>query len=490
MIATSSQASGFYNSHIPPNIFRAYDIRGIVDTELSAEVVELIAEAIGGEALDHGIDSLLVGYDGRLSSPALCEALISGIRRSGCNVIQLGMVPTPVLYFATHHSEFDSGVMLTASHNPANYNGIKIVFHQTCLAENQIQAIRQRVERSLQRDSENLQRHDKNSQRLDKNSPDSLNITSHYIQRIVSDINLHRPLKVVIDCGNAVPGNIAPQLFQSLGCEVTPLFCEIDGHFPNHHPDPTVPDNLLKLAARVKQQQADLGLAFDGDGDRLGVVDEQGQFVNADHIIAVLLCQIAPDYPGEPVVFDVKCSRNLARLITDKGMKPVMHNSGHSLMKQKMQETGAPLGGEFAAHLFIKDRWYGFDDGLYAAARLLEILSQQAKPASALFSILPPSVNTPELKLPVSDQHKHTLMQQLIAHADKLEAEELITIDGIRAEFADGWGLIRASNTSPALLLRFEADTLRALHHIQARFQSLLSETDKTLGQTLAQVLA
>lgn len=462
----STTPSASLQAAVPASIFRAYDIRGIVDTELTATAVGLISRAIGSEARDQGITRLLVGFDGRLSSPMLSRALIDGLLDSGCEVVNLGLVPTPLLYFAANTSDTDSGVMLTASHNPANYNGIKIVFRRSSLAANQIQEIRQRI----------LDRrfHHGQGRLIDRD------LRQTYRQAIADNVALSRRLKVVVDCGNAVPGVVAPQLFRDLGCTVYPLFCEVDGHFPNHHPDPTVPANLELLADQVRSRKADLGVAFDGDGDRLGLVTEQGEFIAADRLLMLLARDILPRYPGAPVVFDVKCSRALAQLITELGGKPIMHRSGHSFMKQKMQATGAPLGGEFAAHVFIKDRWYGFDDGLYTAARLLEILSRQQTPASELFAALTGGISTPEIKLPVAEDRKFALMARLEALASFPDGR-IIDLDGIRVEFEHGWGLIRASNTSPALLMRFEADDETALADIQARFKALIRRADTSI---------
>lgn len=457
---------------IPASIFRAYDIRGIVDTELTTEVVTQIAHAIGSEAREQGIERLLVAYDGRLSSPQLSRALIDGLLASGCDVVNLGLVPTPLLYFAAHTSDTDSGVMLTASHNPANYNGIKIVFRRNSLADNQIQEIHQRIldKRFQQGQGREFER----------------DVRADYRQAIANNINLERPLKVVVDCGNAVPGVVAPQLFRDLGCEVHPLYCEVDGHFPNHHPDPTIPGNLRLLADQVKNLQADVGVAFDGDGDRLGLVTEAGEFIAADRLLMLLAQDILPRYPGAPVVFDVKCSRALVRVINELHGEPVMHRSGHSFMKQKMQETGAPLGGEFAAHVFLKDRWYGFDDGLYTAARLLEILSRRSASASEVFAALPGGISTGEIKLPMAEDKKFAFMARLEELAVFPDGH-LITLDGIRVEFEHGWGLIRASNTSPALLMRFEADDNAALQDIQQRFKALIQRADKTIDLNFSQ---
>ena len=451
---------------IPASIFRAYDIRGIVEEQLTEDSVRQISRGIGSEALAYGIDTLLVGFDGRLSSPSLSRALTAGLLSTGCKVVNLGMVPTPLLYYASHTSGIESGVMLTASHNPANYNGLKVVFKQACLAPKQIQKIRRRVEQGQLTDG--------------AGSYSELSIQPRYIEEICSSVSLGRKLKLVVDCGNAVPGLVAPELFRALFCEVEPLFCDIDGNFPNHHPDPTEADNLASLSARVVASQADLGIAFDGDGDRLGIVTNLGEAVDADKILMLLVKHIAPKYPAAPIIYDVKCSSNLARVITAMGAIPVMHRSGHSFMKQKMQETGAPLGGEFSAHIFIKDRWFGFDDGLYAAARVLEILSHLQHSAHEEFASFPSSLNTPEIKLPVPEAAKFELMQRIIDKA-KFPGAKVVLLDGLRVEYSDGWGLVRASNTSAALLLRFEADTLPRLRAIQASFKALIHSADKGL---------
>lgn len=451
---------------IPASIFRAYDIRGIAEQELSEDNVRLIGQAIGSEAQDHGIDTLLVGYDGRLSSPALSVALIAGLRRSGCDVVSLGLVPTPLLYFATHTSGFDSGVMLTASHNPANYNGMKIVFNRTSLADNQIQTIRSRIETDQFRTGDGEYR--------------EIEIDQGYIQDVCRRITLNKPLKVVIDCGNAVPGKIAPELFSALGCDVQPIFCEIDGRFPNHHPDPTVPENLTALADEVLATKADVGIAFDGDGDRVGLITNRGEFVNADRMLMLLVESIVPNFPGRSVVFDVKCSSKLGELVERCGANAVMHRSGHSFMKQKMKETDAILGGEFAAHIFIHDDWFGFDDGLYVAARLLKIISDSEQSSDELFAQQVTGICTPEIKIAVPEEEKFALMERLLGLAN-FEDCRVLTLDGLRVEYPDGWGLVRASNTSPALLLRFEADTEARLIEIQAVFKALIHSADKNL---------
>ena len=466
MTLMEMQQTPIDRNSIPASIFRAYDIRGIVEEQLNTDSVRQIGQAIGSEALFKGINSLLLGFDGRLSSPHLSQALIEGLCRSGCNVVSLGMIPTPLLYFATHVTEFASGVMLTASHSPANYNGLKIVFNRSCLADNEIQNICARLEQGNL-----LNGHGTYSE---------IDIKADYIENVSSGIKLKRRLKIVLDCGNAVAGEIAPLLFRSIGCEVIPLFCDIDGRFPNHHPDPTVAENLEMLAQEVLGSKADLGIAFDGDGDRVGLVSNLGEFIDADRLLMLLVKQIAPLYPGSPIIFDVKCSSKLAALIAEYGAVPVMHRSGHSFMKQKMQETGAPLGGEFAAHIFIQDRWFGFDDGLYAGARILEILSALDHPASEEFALLTTGISTPEIKVPVAEEQKFELMQRLLELAN-FPGANLVTLDGLRVEYEDAWGLVRASNTSPALLLRFEADTAQRLADMKAAFKALILGADKTL---------
>ena len=452
---------------IPASIFRAYDIRGLVDEQLTENSVELISRAIGSEALANGIASLLVGFDGRLSSPILSKSLITGLQSAGCNVVNLGLNPTPLLYFATHVSSHSSGVMLTASHNPSNYNGLKIVFNQNCLADNQIQRIKHRI--------------DNNQLSSGEGTYQDLNIIDAYLEDVSERINLKRPLSLIIDCGNAVPATVAPNLFKLLGCEVTPLYCDIDGSFPNHHPDPTLPENLAALAKQVVNTGADLGIALDGDGDRLGIVTNKGEFIDADKMLMLLVENILPNYAKAPVVFDVKCSSELAVKISSIGGKPVMHRSGHSFMKQKMRETGAPIGGEYAAHIFFKDRWFGFDDGIYTAARIVEILSSQDKSSSEVFGAFNSTLSTPEIKLEVDEESKFGLIDRLLELAEFPEGK-LITLDGLRVEFADGWGLIRASNTSPALLLRFEASNEERLNEIKKAFKALISRVDNRIS--------
>lgn len=451
---------------LPASIFRAYDIRGIAGSELSSDNVRLIAKAIASEALSLGIDTLFVGFDGRVSSPELSPVLIEGIISTGCNVINLGLIPSPVLYYATHTHACGSGVMLTASHNPADYNGLKMVFKRECLAENQIQKIRTRAESEIFANG--------------KGKCEHLDIKATYIDDIGSKINLAKPMRIVVDCGNAVPGVVAPDLFEKLGCEVFPLFCEVDGRFPNHHPDPTVSKNLTHLCQKVVETNADLGIAFDGDGDRVAVVTNRGEIISTDKLLMLLIKSIAPLYPKQAIIFDVKCSRAIAELATELGAVPIMHRSGHSLMKQKMIETGAPLGGEFAAHIFIKDRWYGFDDGLYVAARAVEILSELSHSASEEFKSIVTPLSTPEIKVEVDESAKFDLIESMKLIAD-FPSATIIDLDGLRIEFDYGWGLIRASNTSSALLLRFEAQTTAQIDDLKSQFKALIHCADKTL---------
>jgi phosphomannomutase/phosphoglucomutase len=442
------------------DIFRAYDIRGIVGQGLDAVSVRLIGQAIGSEAIDAGERRLIVGADARLSSPELFVALKSGILSSGCSIIDLGIVPTPLVYFATHTLIADSGVMLTGSHNPRDYNGIKIVLKRQTLADNQISHLHERIVT--------------NALHTGKGSSISFDIKQAYITAITSTIALHKPFKVVVDCGNGVAGLVAPDLFKALGCTVIRLYCEMDGNFPHHHPDPTRYENLKDLIAKVEQEQADLGIAFDGDGDRLGLVTNTCSVVDADHMLLAFAMDILPDNPGAKVVYDVKSSHHLARVITAAQGIPVMCKSGHSYVKQKLRETDALLGGEYSAHIFFKHRWYGFDDGMYAAARFLELMDKYQTTAQHLLDKLPPSVSTPELFIPVDEKDKFDLVAMLREHLH-FEQARLNYLDGIRADFAWGWGLIRASNTTPSLGLRFEADTAAELAHIQDLFRTAIT---------------
>lgn len=442
-------------------IFKAYDIRGIVGKTLNAEVARQIGQAIGSESQARGQDTIIVARDGRHSGPTLVEALSAGIMASGCNVIDIGMVPTPVLYFATFHLDSNSGVMVTGSHNPPDYNGFKVVLAGETLSGDAIQQLYQRiVKQDLAQGQGNYH---------------TRSVDNEYLQRITSDIKLQKPLKVCIDCGNGVAGKLAPTLYKSLGCEVTELFCDVDGDFPNHHPDPSRPENLQDLIKALAAGDYDIGFAFDGDGDRLGLVTPDGQVVWPDRQMILFARDILQRQPGAEIIYDIKCSRVLHQEIEKAGGKPLMWKTGHSFIKAKLKETGAQLAGEMSGHIFFKERWYGFDDGLYAGARMLEILSQQDQSANDLFRALPNTINTPELQLKVAEGENHALIKKMVALADFPDAR-LTTIDGIRADFEDGWGLVRASNTTPVLVLRFEGRDEQALQRIQDQFAKLIKQ--------------
>lgn len=454
---------------LPASIFKAYDIRGIVDDTLTEEIVRQLGLALGTLAQERGEHSICIGYDGRLSSPGLAEALADGIVQTGTDVITLGMVTTPMLYFATHYlAQTSSGVMLTGSHNPPQYNGLKMVIAGETLSSEAIQALRQRII------TQQFQ------QAPEPGSISTYDIYPAYHEAIVSDIQLARPMRVVIDCGNGVAGAYAPALFTALGCQVTPLFCEVDGHFPNHHPDPVEAKNLQDVIASLQTGDAEIGLAFDGDGDRLGVVTKQGKIIHSDRQLMLFVEDVLAQQPGSSVVFDVKSTRHLSPWIREYGGKPVIWKTGHSLMKAKIKETGAAIGGELSGHLFFNDakegkpRWFGFDDGLYSAARLLEIVSRSPD-ASAVLDALPDSVNTPELQIAMQEGEAHAFIASLQQSAQFPEAIEMVAIDGLRVEYADGFGLIRASNTTPVLTLRFEADSQSALTRIQQAFRQVLA---------------
>lgn len=446
-------------SHLDPSIFRAYDIRGIVGTSLDADTAYWIGRAVGSESLACGESNVVVGRDGRLSGPLLLEALTRGLIESGCTVLDLGMVPTPLVYFGTYQLEATSGVMVTGSHNPPDYNGFKVVITGDTLANERITALYQRIA------SQNLTRGHGSVQQVDLLDP--------YVRYITDDIAIGKPLNVVVDCGNGVAGVIAPRLLESIGCTVIPLYCEVDGTFPNHHPDPGKPENLQDLIHKVREVGADLGLAFDGDADRLGVVTNTGEIIYPDRLMMLLAKDVVSRNPGCDIIYDVKCSRRLSALISRCGGRPIMWKTGHSLMKAKLYETGALLAGEMSGHIFFKERWFGFDDGMYAAARLLEILSLDNDSVDRVFARYPVSPSTPELTIEVTEGSKFALIDALQASADWGEGS-VNTLDGIRVDYPHGWGLIRASNTTPMLVLRFEGDTENDLQHIQNLFRDQL----------------
>ena len=440
-------------------IFKAYDIRGIVERTLTVEAVEAIGQAIGSEAQARGKRALCVGRDGRLSGPVLSQALARGLQKSGVDVIDIGRVTTPILYFATHHLGTGSGVMVTGSHNPPDYNGLKMMLAGETLSGDDIQKLRRRLEAGdLKRGAGNIHSQD---------------VGKAYLERVTGDIKLKRKMRIAVDCGNGIPGAFAPALYRKLGCEVEELFCEVDGTFPNHHPDPSQPENLKDLIAALKKGNAEIGLAFDGDGDRLGVVTKAGKVIFPDRQLMLFAADVLKRNPGAEILFDVKCTRNLAPWIRKHGGKPTMWKTGHSLIKAKMKETGALLAGEMSGHIFFKERWYGFDDGLYAGARLLEYLSS-VPDISAALDELPDSVNTPELQIKLKEGENYALIEKLQKTATFPDAREVITIDGLRVEYADGFGLARSSNTTPVVVLRFEADDKTALKRIQADFRRVL----------------
>ncbi|NHN38782.1 phosphomannomutase/phosphoglucomutase [Pseudomaricurvus alcaniphilus] len=452
---------------LPGNVFRAYDIRGIATTEITAEFARLVGQAVASEALAAGETALYVARDGRSHSPELCEALIEGVLSTGCQMIYLGAVPTPLLYFATCEFEAsNSGVMVTASHNSAEYNGFKIVIQGKTLVAEGVQRIKQRMSSGdlFQGRGERLEQQ----------------VIADYIDRIFSDVALAGSVKLVVDAGNGITGEVAPLLFEELGCEVVPLHCEVDGRFPNHDPDPTIVANLQDLIATVQSSGADLGVALDGDGDRLVVVTPKGDIIWPDRLLMLFARDIVSGNPGADVLFDVKSTRELNALVSSYGGRPIMWKTGHSNMKTKMQETGALVGGEMSGHIFIKDRWYGFDDGMYAAARLLEIMTLRDQDIDSLFASFPSPPSTPELKIAVNEADKFALIEQLKKQA-QFENGSANTLDGMRVEFPTGWGLVRASNTSAALTLRFEADSEEELQAIQALFKRELSKVDSSL---------
>ncbi|NIC05878.1 phosphomannomutase/phosphoglucomutase [Billgrantia bachuensis] len=456
------------NSSVPASIFRAYDIRGIVDDTLTEATVEKIGRAIGSEAAARNESTVVVARDGRLSGPRLSEALIRGLTAAGRDVVDIGMVPTPVLYFATHVLEGTaSGVMVTGSHNPPDYNGFKIVLGGETLSGEAITALYQRIEADDLAEGQGSVRQD--------------DLRDAYLERILGDVKLERPLKAVVDCGNGVAGELGPKLIERLGAETIPLFAEVDGNFPNHHPDPGKLENLQDVIRKVKETGADIGLAFDGDGDRLGVVTPSGKLIYPDHLMMAFAEDMLSRNPGARVIFDVKCTGNLAGVVERAGGTPEMWRTGHSLIKARMKETGAALAGEMSGHIFFQERWYGFDDGLYGAARLLEILSKQEEDADAFFARYPQDIGTPEINVHVTDENKFDLVDKLAREGDFGNDGVKTTLDGIRVDYPDGWGLCRASNTTPVLVLRFEGKSDAALERIRHCFADALKQVDPAL---------
>lgn len=446
---------------LPPEIFKAYDIRGIVNKTLTVENVERIGQSLGSEARARNQKRFIVGRDGRRSGPELSAALCRGLASSGCDVVDIGMVPTPVVYFAVQHLGAGSGVAVTGSHNPPDYNGLKMVIGGVTLSGDAIQKLRIRLLN--------------NEIVTGRGTITQADVRSDYLDRIANDVKLARPMRVAVDCGNGVAGELAPQLLNRLGCQITELFCQIDGSFPNHHPDPSKPENLADLITEINKGGYDVGLALDGDGDRLGVVSPDGNVIWPDRQMVLYARDVLSRHPGGEIIYDVKCSRTLDKEIRKAGGRPIMWKTGHSFIKAKLKETGALLAGEMSGHIFFKERWYGFDDGIYTAARLLELLARDPRPTQEIFASLPNTVNTPELNLKLAEGEHFALIKELVKRAHFPDAK-LTTIDGLRADFPDGFGLVRASNTTPVLVFRFEADNQAALQRIQGRFRELLEQ--------------
>ncbi|OAJ64501.1 phosphomannomutase/phosphoglucomutase [Paraburkholderia ginsengiterrae] len=452
---------------ISKSIFKAYDIRGVIGKTLDADAARSIGRAFGTEVRAQGGDAVVVARDGRLSGPELIQALSDGLRAAGVDVVNVGMVPTPVGYFAASvplqlgsgERRVDSCIVVTGSHNPPDYNGFKMVLRGAAIYGEQILALHQRiVDENFSEGSGTYAEYD---------------IADAYLDRIASDVKLARPIKIVVDTGNGVAGGLAPKLFKKLGCELVELFTEIDGNFPNHHPDPAHPENLQDVIRALKATDAEIGFAFDGDGDRLGVVTKDGQIIYPDRQLMLFAEEVLSRNKGAQIIYDVKCTRNLAKWVKDKGGEPLMWKTGHSLVKAKLRETGAPLAGEMSGHVFFKDRWYGFDDGLYTGARLLEILTRVADP-SKLLNSLPNSNSTPELQLKLEEGENFELIARLQKNAQFTGADDVVKIDGLRVEYPDGFGLARSSNTTPVVVMRFEADNDAALKRIQEDFRRVI----------------
>ncbi len=446
---------------LSPSIFKAYDIRGIVPSTINEDMARGLGRAFGTMAMQQGERTVAVGRDGRLSGPGLADALMAGLQDAGVAVIDVGMVTTPMLYFAAN-TLCHSGIQVTGSHNPKDYNGFKMVLGGRAIYGDDIQALRT----TMEADSWVLQ--SGGSRRAE-------DVLANYTARIVGDIKLARPIKIVVDCGNGIAGASAPAILRAIGCEVTELFSEVDGNFPNHHPDPSKPENLRDLMAALKSGDAELGLAFDGDGDRLGIVTRDGDNIYPDRQMMLFARDVLSRVPGGTIIFDVKCSQRLAPTIEAAGGKALMFKTGHSLIKAKMREVDSPLGGEMSGHIFFKERWYGFDDGTYAGCRLLEIVSR-APDAGVLLNALPTSFSTPELNVQCAEGEPHSVVTQLVAKASFAAPAVINTIDGVRVDWPDGFGLIRASNTTPVLVLRFEGHTPEALHRIEADMLALLRQ--------------
>ena len=449
--------------NVPAEIFKAYDIRGIVDDTITDEITYKIGQSIGSEIIATGKNSIVIGRDGRLSGPRLATALADGLRAAGVDVTDIGVAPSPVVYFSAYQLNISSCVAITGSHNPPNYNGFKIVVDGTTLSAERIQTLRQRI---LSKDLT-----------TGSGSFKKMEIIDDYIKKVSNDIKLARKMKIVIDCGNGVGGATAPKLFRDLGCDVIDLYSEVDGNFPNHHPDPAKLENLQDLIKAVQEHNAEIGLAFDGDADRLGIVTPKGEVIWPDRQMILFARDILSRNPGTEIIYDVKCSRTLATEIEAAGGKATMWRTGHSFIKTKLKETGAALAGEMSGHIFFKERWFGFDDGVYAGARLLELLSKMDDTPQTVFDSLPNTMNTPELHIEMDNFGEHyELMKELVINAH-FPDNKVSTFDGLRVDFAQGFGLIRPSNTTPVLVMRFEGDTQADLDAIQDRFRTLILQT-------------
>jgi len=453
-------------SNLNPAIFKMYDIRGIVATDLTPDTVRLIGQAFATECLKRNVNEVCIGRDGRLHSKELSVALTEGLNAGGCDVIDVGMVPTPVLYFATHHLNTGTGIMVTGSHNPPEYNGLKMSMAGKTLYGDDITTLYNLIE------SDELNQGSGNYREQD--------LLDVYLERIVSDVKLARPMKIAVDCGNGVAGVIATKLFERLGCEVTELFCDVDGNFPNHHPDPSKIENLQDICASIKNNGLELGLAFDGDGDRVGVIDDKQNIIWPDRQMILYSEDVLSREPGALIIYDVKTSYHLGKEITKMGGEHLMWKTGHSLIKAKMKETNAALAGEMSGHIFFKERWYGFDDGLYSAARMLEILSKKQGTSSEVFSALPDSFNTPELQIQFDEGEHHIFMDKFKSASNFADAE-VSTVDGMRVTWSKGWGLIRPSNTTPCLVLRFEAEDEASLQQVQKKFREQILTIDSSI---------
>jgi phosphomannomutase/phosphoglucomutase len=466
MLASQQPAAVAAKIDISATIFRAYDIRGVVGETLSEDVVTLLGRGFGSEVFERGHNAVVVGRDARRSSEGLQSALIQGLQSSGRDVIDLGLVPTPLLHYAVHELDAECGAMVTGSHNPSQYNGLKMIINGESPSSEAIQELRRRI------DADQLL--------VGEGSFDSREIIEDYIERVVSDVRMGQTLKIVVDCGNGAASVVAPELYRELGCEVVELYCDVDGDFPNHHPDPGDPSNMADLQKAVLDHQAALGIAFDGDGDRIGLVDSSGKIIWPDRLLMYLAIDVLTREPGGDIIYDVKCTRHLANVVLSNGGRPLMWKSGHSMLKQKMKETHALLAGEYSGHIIFSERWYGFDDGIYTGARLLEILSLDYRTSAEVFAELPESLSTPEYVVSLEEGHAETIMEAIDLQPD-IPNTRMVKIDGLRVEFEQGWGLVRASNTSPALLFRFEAESEAELDRVQGVFRELVNKVDPQL---------